>query len=80
MPEGTKVARACTECWSVIVDPIGNGREKCRMCGHEQDEPGAPPRVRIIPSEEQYPIVVKSDRSNFKGLPYDLGRPNPLYE
>ena len=32
-------ARACRKCWSVIVESIENGREKCRVCNHEQDEP-----------------------------------------
>lgn len=31
-------ARACRKCWGVVVEPIGDGKEKCRICGHEQDE------------------------------------------
>lgn len=37
-PADPKLARACRECWSVIVEPIGDGFERCKMCGHEQFE------------------------------------------
>jgi hypothetical protein len=35
--EGSKAARACRECWSLLVEYIGKRRERCTMCGHEQD-------------------------------------------
>ena len=35
--EGSKAARACEECWSIRVEYIGKRRERCQMCGHEQE-------------------------------------------
>lgn len=45
----TKVARVCRKCWSCIVVLISEGREKCQMCGHEQDEPKAVTNEKMVP-------------------------------
>jgi hypothetical protein len=34
---GSKAARVCRKCWSLVVQYIGQGRERCCSCGHEQD-------------------------------------------